>query len=613
MLRRVVGASLALAGLFSVAHAEDGVVLQVSYGPAAGEVRLDWTGGQPVYQVYRSTQPATIVSPGTRLGDTSGNLWLDAPPAGGIFYYRIVGPCLTPSAERCDGVDDDCDGFLDNGCPGSCTSDPGCGVSEFCDAITDHCVPDVSDGQACARDEQCLANHCSNGVCCAGGDCCTSASQCSGYGWALRCDDASTCQGSSAAPACSPTFQCGAITTGDDSACAGMKSQTCGPYPSVACTSAASQPTDQAALCATSCANDAGCDVDAYCDAAGHCAADQALGQACAAGSQCTSGLCVDDVCCNSTCTGTCQSCDLAGSAGTCTQVPDGSDPDAECPGVTCLGYYAGWLGDNCRRKADVTGATASCNGAGACRTVAQECTAQTVAGPNVVTCNALCQDPNLSTCTGTAAGVCTNVNPGNQTCGTGACTTTVPQCSNGAPATCTPGTPTTETCNDIDDNCDGTIDNSSGFVDGYEPNNACGSARTLATVFSDQALTVDTPTIYGAGDVDYFRINASESDSSCACCDFFCTDEDYTLTVRLDVPAGAGSYQFCFATSTCPPSNCQTVNAGTFGTWTQNLDGACPGQDDYFFYVSVSGQNSPGFECRPYRLTYSFDALVCH
>src|SRR5439155_1385677 len=49
-------------------------------------------------------------------------------------------------------------------------------------------------------------------------------------------------------------------------------------------------------------------------------------------------------------------------------------------------------------------------------------------------------------------------------TCGQGACQRSAPACVNGAPGTCTPGSPTTETCNGLDDNCDGTVDN--GFPD---------------------------------------------------------------------------------------------------------------------------------------------------
>ncbi|MEK6837341.1 MAG: hypothetical protein AABX69_01705, partial [Nanoarchaeota archaeon] len=44
-------------------------------------------------------------------------------------------------------------------------------------------------------------------------------------------------------------------------------------------------------------------------------------------------------------------------------------------------------------------------------------------------------------------------------TCGTGACQVTVPRCAFGAPVTCTPGTPSAETCNNLDDDCDGAVD----------------------------------------------------------------------------------------------------------------------------------------------------------
>jgi hypothetical protein len=613
MLRGVVGASLALAAVFTAAFADDGVLLQVSPGTTSAEVRLDWTGGQPAFKVYRSTSAASIVAPANKLGETSGSLWLDAPPAGTIFFYRIVGPCLTPAAERCDGVDDDCDGLVDEGCPGTCTVDVDCAAGESC-GPTGLCVPDVANGQACSRNEQCVANHCSNGVCCASGDCCTSAGQCTGYAWGARCDLPASCQGTRGNAICTAAFQCASQSVDDDSGCSGIVSQTCGPYPSITCTAAAGQPADQASLCAASCSGDAGCDAGAYCDATGHCAADLAPGNPCGGDAQCQSGQCVDGVCCNTACAGTCQACDLAGSPGTCAMVSNGADPDLECGAVSCTGYYLGWSGDNCRLKADVSAAGASCNGAGACRSTAQECTAQTTAGATAITCNATCQDPNLSTCTGTTAGTCTNVNVGTQTCGFGVCTNTVSQCANGAPLTCTPlPNATTETCNDLDDNCDNVVDNNAGFSDGFEPNNACASAKTLTTVFSDQTLTENSLTLYPSGDVDVFRINANESDASCACCDFFCTDEDYTLTVSLTVPVGAGSYEFCFQTATCPPTFCQTVNAGSSALWVQNLDGACPGQDNYGFYVTIRPLGSPGFECRPYTLSYTFDALVCH
>ena len=37
--------------------------------------------------------------------------------------------------------------------------------------------------------------------------------------------------------------------------------------------------------------------------------------------------------------------------------------PDAECAGVSCLGYYWGSSGDNCLRQADVSASQAACGG----------------------------------------------------------------------------------------------------------------------------------------------------------------------------------------------------------------------------------------------------------
>lgn len=53
-------------------------------------------------------------------------------------------------------------------------------------------------------------------------------------------------------------------------------------------------------------------------------------GSACTTGSQCYSGYCADGYCCNNPCAGTCISCSLSGSEGTCSYIPSG-DPDEEC------------------------------------------------------------------------------------------------------------------------------------------------------------------------------------------------------------------------------------------------------------------------------------------
>jgi len=542
--------------------ADDEVVLAVDTGVNPGEIRLDWTGGGPGFTVYRSGTAPYVAVPANALGTTQSRTWLDTPPAGDLFFYRVVGPCLSPSPEMCDGVDDDCDAVVDNGC-GPCQSD----------------------------------------------------ADCYAFDQPATCNDASTCQGSRQEGVCDVSQLCVPALVDDDSACAGLPSSDCGPYPGIACTADLDQPADQASLCSSSCAADAECDTTGHCDETQNvCLQDFPQGFGCLASSDCSSDFCVDGVCCSSSCTGTCFACDVAGNDGTCTPVPDGQDPDFECGSLSCVGYYWGFSGDTCYRKADVSSSQATCGGDGACRSTVEECTAQATQGSATLTCDSLCQDPAPGTCTGTTAGSCTNVNPGTQTCGLGACQVTTQRCSNGAPVTCTPGTPTTETCNNIDDNCDGTVDNGS-FGDGWEANDSCAAFKTLPTVGSDQTLTQNTLTIYPSGDTDYFRINATETDGTCACCDFFCTDEDYTLRITLTVPTGAGSYQLCTATDCASvATNCVNIPAGGSNSISYFLDGACgAGNDSYTVYVRISPGNAPGYECAPYTLSYFFDALVCH
>ncbi len=68
-------------------------------------------------------------------------------------------------------------------------------------------------------------------------------------------------------------------------------------------------------------------------------------GEACAQPAQCGSGYCTDGVCCDSACTGVCESCAVVGALGHCSAVPSGLDPDSECRGTPTLSVDGG-LGD---------------------------------------------------------------------------------------------------------------------------------------------------------------------------------------------------------------------------------------------------------------------------
>ncbi|MEN9797551.1 MAG: hypothetical protein RL653_1247 [Pseudomonadota bacterium] len=85
---------------------------------------------------------------------------------------------------------------------------------------------------------------------------------------------------------------------------------------------------------------------------------------------------------------------------------------------------------------------------------------------PAAETCNGVDDDCNGQTDEGL----------GEFTCGTGICARTVPACVNGQPQGCYPGTGEVEQCNGLDDDCDGTVD------DGYDLATSlqhCGACNT--------------------------------------------------------------------------------------------------------------------------------------
>jgi hypothetical protein len=124
--------------------------------------------------------------------------------------------------------------------------------------------------------------------------------------------------------------------------------------------------------------------------AAGVCALNS--GQKCTHTYDCASGFCVDGVCCNAACTGQCEACNGAGTAGTCTAVTGTPvSPRGACTGVgagtacgpscdgttrtSCVYAPAGTIA--CSAAACTAGVmtTASkCDGKGACPVVSSSC-----------------------------------------------------------------------------------------------------------------------------------------------------------------------------------------------------------------------------------------------
>lgn len=72
-------------------------ILTVEKGPATGEVILSWTGGTSPWEVFRSTDPTTVIAPASFLGTTATGSWTDTPPADESIVFYLVGSCGTPA------------------------------------------------------------------------------------------------------------------------------------------------------------------------------------------------------------------------------------------------------------------------------------------------------------------------------------------------------------------------------------------------------------------------------------------------------------------------------------------------------------------------------------
>ena len=193
------------------------------------------------------------------------------------------------------------------------------------------------------------------------------------------------------------------------------------------------------------------CTASGACDGKGTC--KKSNGQKCAGGTDCATGICVDGVCCDVACTGTCKTCKLSGYAGTCTNVLAGQ-PDAN-GSTACVG-------------------TGACDGNGACKTAqGQPCTSGSacVTGhcADGVCCDMGCSETCKACHLAGKAGTCSHVPAsqpdanGKQPCmganacdGSGACKKAAGQACPGGFKDCSTGfcmdyvccdTPCTDTC----------------------------------------------------------------------------------------------------------------------------------------------------------------------
>jgi hypothetical protein len=167
------------------------------------------------------------------------------------------------------------------------------------------------------------------------------------------------------------------------------------------------------------------------------------LGATCGASSECTTGKCVDQVCCNTTCDGGCERCDYQPYIGSCTAVPGGQDPDSDCDDQgaatcgkngscngnrACAYYSSSYVCVNATCAGDYPQYGRSCDGVGACAPGAD---AGWSLGCFPFTC-----DPGVAACYATC-----DLDAGTASCSTNAVCVTVDggaACKGQASATCT-------------------------------------------------------------------------------------------------------------------------------------------------------------------------------
>ena len=173
-------------------------------------------------------------------------------------------------------------------------------------------------------------------------------------------------------------------------------------------------------------------------------------GTACGSAFDCDSKNCVDGVCCDTSCTGQCQACNLTATKGTCTTVTSGNaiSPRAACDkfGTVCGASCDGTFFDKCHYSPSSTSCGAAtctsgtethattCDGSGGCNTATT--TACTPYKCNLGATACLTNCTSISDC---ATGYkCDASNHCVTTGGAGAACSTTPECTSGL--TCVDG-----------------------------------------------------------------------------------------------------------------------------------------------------------------------------
>ena len=447
-------------------------------------------------------------------------------------------------------------------CKTSCAVDADCvnPSSHYCSGGA--CAAKQASGATCSGANQCSSGNCVDGRCCGSASCpvcqvCTGAGgTCANVGTVADphggcaasppCGNTGTCNGAGACTQAANTVACGlaescsGTTHQPPSVCSG--SGTCSQASTAPCSTYVCGTT----TCKTSCAVDADCvnPSSHYCSA-GTCVAKGGNGASCTATNQCTSGNCVDGICCLTSSCGTCQTCGTA--SGICANVTGGlSDPHGRCPASPPCGNVGG-----------------ICNGSGACTQFAsgdacglpEACSGTTHQPPS--SCS------GAGSCDQTPTGGC-----GNYACGTTTCKTTCTADTDCASTTlyCTGNTTTPGSCNSkqgLGATCTANNQCSQGnCVDGVCCDSTCGAACHACNVPGNVGTcTVTTGASCGAG-------------ASCTSPSQF-TSAAVCASNGICSTSTTNCMQFLCTASGCP-DHCNAVNDCIATAYCTGLGGTC-------------------------------------
>jgi len=249
-------------------------------------------------------------------------------------------------------------------CLSTCKADTDCTPGNYC-AAGGKCTPKANAGAVCTSGNQCLLGFCVDGVCC-NDDC---VGQCEACNLPSK---VGTCSPVSGKPI-PPRVACIGDGTGCDGTCDGKLTTACVvPGQSTqcrapscdatmnmatlgeACNGSGSCPSVRTQDCApgicgktqcTGCSTNADCGATSFCRG-GVCKPLSGPGTKCSIDAECSTGHCVDGVCCDSDCTGQCEACAQSVAIGTCTPIAEGQPPAQGRPGCAGAGTLCGGVCD---------------------------------------------------------------------------------------------------------------------------------------------------------------------------------------------------------------------------------------------------------------------------